>query len=55
MKISARAGHDIPASPQDLVIVIANLFENAINATKKLKSKEKIIDIDIREKKTRFL
>ena len=55
VKISARAGNDIPVSPKDMVIVIANLFENAINATKKLKSKEKIIDVDIREKETRLL
>ena len=55
VKISARAGNNIPVSPKDMVIVIANLFENAINATKKLKSKEKIIDVDIREKETRLL
>ena len=55
VKIAARVGYDIPVSPKDMVIVIANLFENAINATKKLKSKEKIIDVDIREKETRLL
>ena len=55
VRISARAGYDIPVSPKDLVIVIANLFENAINATKRLKTKEKIIDVDIREKDTRLL
>ena len=55
VKISARAGYDIAVSPKDLVIVIANLFENAINASKKLKTKEKIIDVDIREKETRLL
>jgi len=55
VKIAARAGQNIPVSPQDLVIVIANIFENAINATKKLKSKDKVIDIDIREKQTRLL
>ena len=55
VKISARAGYDIPISPNDLVVVIANLFENAINAVKKLKTSEKIIDVDIREKETRLL
>ena len=55
VKIAAHAGHDIPVSPKDLVIVIANLFENAINATKKIKSGEKLIDIDIREKENRLL
>ena len=47
VKISARTGYDIPVSPKDVVIIIANLFENAINATKKFKAKEKIIDYDI--------
>ena len=55
VKISACAGHNIPVSPKDLVIVIANLFENAINAVKKLKIQEKLIDIDIREKENRLL
>lgn len=55
VKISARAGYDIPISPKDLVVVIANLFENAINAAKKLKTQEKIIDVDIREKEARLL
>ena len=55
VRISARAGYDIPISPNDIVIVIANLFENAINASMKLKSEEKIIDVDIREKETRLL
>ena len=55
VKISARAGYDISVSPKDMVIVIANLFENAINAAKKLKSKEKEISVDIREKETRLL
>lgn len=53
--ISANAGYDIPIQPQDLVIIIANLFENAINATKKLKAMEKFIDIDIREKENMLL
>ena len=55
VKISARAGYDIPVSPKDMVIVIANLFENAINATKKIALREKVIDVDIREKETRLL
>lgn len=55
VKINAAAGYDIPVSVKDLVIVIANLFENAINATTRLKSGEKIMHIDIREKKTRLL
>ena len=35
VKISAKASNNLAVSPQDLVIVIANLFENAINATAK--------------------
>ena len=55
VNISASAGYDIPISPKDLVIVIANLFENAINAVKKLKSDDTIVDVDIREKENRLL
>ena len=55
VKISAKASRDFEVSPQDLVIVIANLFENAIHATAKLKNKEKIIDIHIKENTRRLL
>ena len=55
VNISVRAGREIPVSPQDLVIVIANLFENAVHATQKLKTKTKVIDIDIREKGRQLL
>lgn len=53
--ISANASRELVVLPQDIVIVIANLFENAINATSKLKNKEKIIDISIRESSQRLL
>ena len=53
--ISANAGHDLAILPQDIVIVIANLFENAINATSKLKNKNKLIDISIKESAQRLL
>ena len=55
VNISAKAGRDLSVSPQDLVIVIANLFENAINATAKLKSKDKHIDIYIKDSAQRLL
>ena len=55
VRIAAYAEHDIPISPKDLVVVIANLFENAINAAKKVKLQEKLVDIDIREKERRLL
>ena len=55
VKISAKASRDLEVSPKDLVIVIANLFENAIHATAKLKNKEKIIDIHIKENTRRLL
>ena len=55
VKISANAERDLAVMPQDLVIVIANLFENAINATAKLKKEDKFIDIVIRESAQRLL
>ena len=55
VNISAKAGRDLSVSPQDLVIVIANLFENAINATSKLKNKEKYINIYIKDSAQRLL
>ena len=55
VKISAKADRELSVLPQDLVIVIANLFENAIHATSKLKSKDKHIDIYIKDSAQRLL
>ena len=55
VKISAKASNNLAIPPQDLVIVIANLFENAINATAKLKGKGKNIDIQIKDNPERLL
>ena len=55
VKISAKCSRDLAVSPQDLVIVIANLFENAIHATEKLKGKQKLIDISIKASAQRLL
>lgn len=55
VKISAKASKELDILPQDLVIIIANLFENAINATEKIRNKEKIIDIYIKESSHRLL
>lgn len=55
VKIFANASRDLAVSPQDLVIIIANLFENAIHATDKLKSKEKYINISIKESVRRLI
>lgn len=55
VNISAKAGRELSISPQDLVIVIANLFENAINATAKLKGQNKQIDIYIKDSAQRLL
>lgn len=55
VNISAKASRELPVSPKDLVIVIANLFENAINATSRLKIKNKEIDINIRDSAQRLL
>ena len=55
VKISAKASQDLEVSPQDLVIVIANLFENAIHATQKHKNPNKVIDIIIKGNAQRLL
>ena len=53
--ISAEGSRDLNVLPQDLVIVIANLFENAINATAKLKKNDKRINILIKESSQRLV
>ena len=53
--ISALVSSDIAVLPQDLVIVIANLFENAIHAAVKLKSQAPHIHITIKESVQRLL
>lgn len=55
VKISANAGRELVVLPQDLVIIIANLFENSINATAKLKNEDRSIDISIKESVQRLL
>ena len=55
VKISANVSRDINVRTQDMVIVIANLFENAINATAKRKNTNKCIDISIKESVRRLL
>ena len=55
VNVSALVSGNIGLTPKDLVIVIANLFENAINATSKLKNGDKVIDISIKESTHRLL
>ena len=55
VNISASVSSDIDILPQDLVIVIANLFENAINATSHLKINASRIDIIIKESLHRLI
>ncbi len=55
VNIFAKASRDLSVSPQELVIVIANLFENAIHATAKLKTREKQINIYIKDSAQRLL
>ena len=55
VSISANASHNLSISPNDIVIVVANLFENAINATSKIKHKNKVINISIKESAHRLL
>lgn len=55
VEVCANVSRDIVVLPQDLVIVIANLFENAINATAMQKGDGKCIDINIKESAQRLL
>ena len=55
MKISASVSRELEIETQDLVIVIANLIENALNALEKLKGKERSLRISIRETPERLL
>ena len=55
VNISAKASRELLVLPQDLVIVIANLFENAINATSKLKTKNKSINVYVKDSAQRLL
>lgn len=53
LRISASAGEELAVSPQDLVAILANLFENAVHGA--AKEKEPFIRIDIREGAQRLL
>ena len=55
VNVSAHVSRDVDVLPKDLVIVIANLFENAIHAASRLKIKDKHIDISIREDANRLI
>ena len=55
VRISAKVSRDLGVLPQDLVIVIANLFENAVHATEKLENNRNSIDIYIKESARRLL
>ena len=55
VKISVNASRELDILPQDLVIVIANIFENAIHAAAKLKGTNKYIDISIKESAQRLV
>ena len=55
VRISAKVSRDVTVLPQDLVIVIANLFENAIHAMEKLENNRNSIDIYIKESDRRLL
>jgi hypothetical protein len=53
--ITARAGRELPVAAQDLVVIIANIFENAVNAAAELKENDRSIHIDIKESAQRLL
>jgi sensor histidine kinase regulating citrate/malate metabolism len=53
--IKATVSRDVAISAQDLVIVIANVFENAINAVENLKIKDKYINLTIKDNAQRLV
>ena len=55
VQISAKASRELSILPQDLVIIIANLFENAIHAAAKLKNRDGGINIHIKDSEQRLL
>lgn len=55
VNIKASVSRDLSIAPQDLVIVIANIFENAINAVSRLKGREKHIDVTIKDSAKRLI
>ena len=55
VNISVHVSPDLAVQTPDLVIIIANLFENAIHATVKRKNKSRFIDISIKESAQRLL
>ena len=55
VNISARVGRDVAVLPNDLVIVIANLFENAVIASARLKENNRTISISVKESESRLL
>lgn len=55
VNISANVNRELDIPPQDLVIIIANLFENAIHASEKMKNRDKQINISIWENADRLL
>ena len=55
VNIKASVSRDLSIAPQDLVIVIANVFDNAINAVSKIKGRERYIDITIKDNLQRLI
>ena len=55
VNIKADVSRDISIAPRDLVIVIANVFENAINAVSNQRGSEGYINITVRDSAKRLL
>ena len=55
MNIKASVSRHLTIAPKDLVIVIANIFENAIHAAERQKNKEPYVDISIKEDPKRLI
>ena len=55
VNIKASVSRHLTIAPKDLVIVIANIFENAIHAAERQKNKEPYVDISIKEDPKRLI
>lgn len=55
VNVSANVSRNLNVAPQDLVIVVANIFENAINAAEKLKNQKRYVDVSIKDDTKRLV
>ena len=53
VNVSACVSRNLNVAPQDLVTVIANLFENAINAAEMVKNRQRYVNVSIKDNEKR--